>query len=489
MSLKLAYNIARGALSTGGAAASVVSRNVANADNPDAARKSSVVATDATGATYLTGIAAQVSNAVLEQAMVSGAARSRHEVATSLIERLAAIVGDPELEGSPAAGIGDLRKVLQTAAGAPHDASALQAGVTAAKELASRLNASVEMVADVRTDAGARLSEGVAELKSLLADFGEENREIVSGTARGRDVTDASDRRNGLMRKISEFVEIRATMREGNDMMLHLASGVTLFETSAREIALDTTAPITTGQPGAPLRIDGVALPLDGSVGGRLGGLLVVRDDIAIKAGRQLDEIARGLIASTAESDQSALPSGPDQAGLFTYPGGPALPLAGVVVDGLASSIRVHANVDPEEGGIVDRLRDGGISNPADSRYTYNSTSAAGFSGRLIQLASSLSASHMFDAATGITSSTGGVLGFAADSAGWIEATRAASQDALETETVRAGSALGAWQSAVGVNLDDELAKLISLERSYQASSRLLTSVTGMFDALLSATR
>ena len=48
--------------------------------------------------------------------------------------------------------------------------------------------------------------------------------------------------------------------------------------------------------------------------------------------------------------------------------------------------------------------------------------------------------------------------------------------------------ALTAWQDSVSINLDDELTSLIALERSYQASSRLITTVNSMFDALLGAT-
>lgn len=213
MSLTLAYSIARGALTTGGAAASIVSRNVANADNPNSSRKSAVIGADATGSTYLIGISGVVSNAVLEQVMESGAARSRQEVVSGYLEKLQSVVGDPESEGSAAAGIGALRVALQTATGAPHDPSVLQAVVTAATGLASTLNEAAEMVARVRTDANDELQQGISQLKVLLDEFAGVNREVMTGTARSSDVTDANDRRNGLMRQISDLIEVRATFR------------------------------------------------------------------------------------------------------------------------------------------------------------------------------------------------------------------------------------------------------------------------------------
>ncbi|MGD9713713.1 MAG: flagellar basal body rod C-terminal domain-containing protein, partial [Thermomicrobiales bacterium] len=242
------------------------------------------------------------------------------------------------------------------------------------------------------------------------------------------------------------------------------------------------------GQAGPVLRIDGVPLGDDSAIGGRLGGLLQVRDDAALKFGQQVDEIARGLIQATAEADQSATPTLPDLAGLFTYDGGPALPASGAVVNGLAARIVVNANVDPAQGGDLTLLRDGGISSPGNSAYVYNASGGAGFSGRIDQLIEMLSAGQPFDAATGVGTSADGVMGFAADSIGWLQRLRSNVSDQLETRTVVANRALATWQNRVGVSVDDEMTVLISLERSYQATSRLITTVNGMFDALLRAT-
>jgi len=216
---------------------------------------------------------------------------------------------------------------------------------------------------------------------------------------------------------------------------------------------------------------------------------MIARDNELFKLGRQLDEIARGLIVSTAESDQSSAATLPDLAGLLTYGGGPALPPSGVVVDGLAGSIRVNANADPARGGALNRIRDGGISDPGAPGYNYNGTSGLAFNGRLIELIDSLASTQQFDPATGLASSPGGVQQYASTSAGWLNEQRRTSSEVDENQAVLADRALGAWQSRVGVNLDTELAALIALERSYQASTRLISSVNSMFDSLLDATR
>jgi flagellar hook-associated protein 1 FlgK len=244
------------------------------------------------------------------------------------------------------------------------------------------------------------------------------------------------------------------------------------------------------GQPGGALRIDGI--PFTGAqgakLGGALGGALQVRDVIAPSFGRQIDEVARGLIETFAEADQSSAASAPALAGLFTYSGGPGLPVAGVVVPGMARSIRVNPNGDPAQGGDLARLRDGNLSAPGNPSYNYNPSGATGFSGRLRQLAGDLSSARTFDVAAGLGTDKN-LLQFATDSAGWLESERASAADDLQQKQVLSERAAGAWHSAVGINLDEELTTLMSLEKSFQASSRMISTVSAMFDALLQMAR
>jgi flagellar hook-associated protein 1 FlgK len=488
MSLSVAYNIARDGLASAALASSVVSRNVASADDPAAARKSTAVTVEAGGAVRLQSIVNAIDNALLERAIETSSEQSRLEVVAGALEQLGAIVGDPQAGASLPARIGDLRNALQTAAAAPHDEAAARQVLVAAGAIVTALNGAADLVGRVRTRAQADLAEGASRLTDLLADFAQVNGAILTGAAGRRDVTDAIDHRNALLREIAGLVDVRPALRDGNDMMLFLSSGATLFETSPRAITFDAGAPVVPGQPGPALCIDGIPLANAAAVGGRLGGLLEVRDRHAARLGTQLDEIARGLISATAEKDQSVPASLPDLAGLFTYAGGPALPPAGTATAGLAASIRLNANADPMAGGLLSRLRDGGIAAPGDPSYVYNSSGAAGFSGRLRELVEQLTASRAFDPAAGLGTADTGVLAFATASAGWLEGERSASSQRLEDKKVSSERALSAWQSRVGINVDEEMTTLIALQRSYQASSRLITTVGAMLDALLRAT-
>ncbi|MFM9938870.1 MAG: flagellar hook-associated protein FlgK [Hyphomicrobiaceae bacterium] len=488
MSLTIAYSIAREGLAASALSTSVASRNIASADNPNIARKTAHLVSDANSGIRMTSVIGAVDGALLERALGSLSAQNAHTARAAALSELGSVVGDPQAASSPAATIGALRTALQLAATAPHDETAARGVLEAAKTVAGAVNEMATLVDAVRHDAQAALGDGAARLETLLRDFGAVNEAVVKDTVRRADISDHIDRRNALLLDIAELIDVRPLVRDGNDMMLFLANGTTLFETAPRKISFDGGAALLPTGPGPALYIDGTPIGHADGIGGTLGGLLSVRDDIALTVGRQADEIARGLIVATAEWDQASVPSLPASAGLFTYDGGPGLPPTGIATPGLAAMFKVNPAVDPDAGGVLARLRDGGITGPDDPSYIYNTNGGAGFSDRLRGLLQQMTQAQSFDPDSGLTASGVGVLAFATESAGWIEGERSTQSARLETEKVLSERTLGAWQSRVGINVDAEMLTLIALQRSYQASSRLITAVNEMFDSLLRAT-
>jgi flagellar hook-associated protein 1 FlgK len=271
-------------------------------------------------------------------------------------------------------------------------------------------------------------------------------------------------------------------------MAVYTDSGVTLFDKSPRKVTFDASQSLSAGTTGAAVYADGVPIAGTGhvmSIGtGKLAGLVEVRDSIAPAYQSQLDEIARGLVEAFAETDQSASPTLPPAAGLFTYAGGPAVPAPGTLVSGLASSIKVNPNVDPTQGGNAELVRDGGISDPGNPAYTYNTTGAASFTDRIQELISTLDANRTFDASTQIASSAS-LSDYAKASVSWIEALRQSASSGAEYSKTVADRATSALSQDTGVSLDEEMTNLLDLERTFQASSRLINTVNSMLSTLL----
>ena len=488
MTLSVGLNAALSGLATTAEQTAVVSRNVARAGDPYASRKTANLVTLPGGGVKLASITRTSDAALFDKMLVATSSAGTKQTIVDALDRLDQTINDPELDASPAALISKLSEALQNYATAPQDSVAARSAVAAAGDLVQGLHDATDVVQQVRAAADTDMAAAVDHVNTLLAQFETVNREIVGGTRRGEDVTDQLDQRDQILASLAEEIGIRTVRRTDDDMAIYTDSGLTLFDGSARSVTFDRTLAFSPTTTGNAVYVDGV--PITNSQGplaaktGRLAGLATVRDNIAVTYQNQLDEIARGLIDTFAESDQSATPTLPDVPGLFTYPGAPAMPAAGTIVTGLAGSIIVNPSADPTQGGDPNLLRDGGMSgNPA---YIYNTSGGAGFPDRLQQLLDSLDTQQAFDpAAQAAPSET--LARFASSSAAWLQQMRQTASNDADYQNALLQRSSEALSNATGVNLDEEMSRLLELERSYQASTRLITTIDNMLGALLQA--
>lgn len=493
MSLSSALNVAQSSLTATSTQTSVLSRNVAGADDPNYNRKFGTVITTYGGAVKVASIGRAMDSVLFAAKLGATATTSGQQAIVDALEQLEATVNDPELDQSLAAKLGDLTNALQQYGVTPDDPLLAQNVLTKATELARALNEASETVRTVRQQADADMRLGVERVNNLLAEFEVANRAIVKGSQSGADITDQLDTRDRILSQLSEEMGISVATRPNNDMVIYTDGGVTLFETVPRTVSLAPSFALGAGTSGNAVYVDGVPVTGPGAImplkSGQIYGSAIVRDEITVTYQSQLDEIARGLIEVFAESDQTAV--GPDQAGLFTYgpaPGPATIPASGVMVAGLASTIRVNANADPSQGGDLDRLRDGGISDPLDPNYNYNSSGAAGFPDRIQGILTELGTGRSFDPVTG-ADPTDTLVGFAGSSVGWLEAQRQTSTQTLGYETALLQRTTAALSNVTGVDINEEMTLMMELERSFNASSTLISTIDRMLEALLAAVR
>lgn len=488
MSLSVGLDVALSGLSTTAEQTAVVSRNVARANDPYATRKTANIVTTSNGGIRVSSVTRAANTALLEKMLRASSESATQKSIVEALNRLDATIADPELDTSPAAMIQKLGDAIQQYASAPQDPLRAQSAVSAAQNLAETLNAATRTVQDTRAQADAGMADSVTRLNTLLGRFETLNTEIVKGTRIGADVTDYLDQRDALLASIAEEVGIRTVERANGDMAVFTDSGVTLFDVKARTISFDRTLIYTPGTIGNAVVVDGV--PIAGSAGvmlagsGRLTGLAAVRDNISVTYQNQLDEIARGLIEVFAESDQSATPTLPDAPGLFTYPGAPAMPASGTLMVGLAGTIRINPTVDPIQGGDLSLLRDGGMA--GDPAYVYNTTGGSAFADRLNQYVSGLTTSRSFDPSVQLAP-TAALGSFASSSAAWLQEARKFANDNSEYADTVLQRSSEALSNETGVNIDEEMTTLLELERAYQASTRLITSIDNMLKSLLAS--
>jgi flagellar hook-associated protein 1 FlgK len=257
-----------------------------------------------------------------------------------------------------------------------------------------------------------------------------------------------------------------------------------LFETAPRSVSFTPSTAYAAGMGGNPVYIDGVPVGIGtgDEAAGRIAGLVQLRDGVASTMQRQLDEVARGLISAFAETDPASIQ--PDAPGLFTWAGAPGMPPAGILIDGLAGSIRLNAAIDSAQGGNPLLLRDGGANGAA---YVHNAGGSA-YADLLIAYGDRIDATMAFDPAAGVNASAS-LADYSTSAIGWFQGARQEASRASESKEALAVRTAEALSNETGVNVDMEMSLLLDLEHSYEASARLIKAVDDMLTSLFAAVR
>ncbi len=107
--------------------------------------------------------------------------------------------------------------------------------------------------------------------------------------------------------------------------------------------------------------------------------------------------------------------------------------------------------------------------------FNFNTGNDASYSGQLQQLLTNLSANQTFTSA-GQIGTTNTVGGYAIASASWLETQRQSASSESTYQSTLLSSSTTALSNTTGVNLDDEMSKMLDLENTYSATAKLLTT-------------
>ena len=387
----------------------VVSNNIANVNTPGYSREIANVVTNSYGGSDVASITREANAALLEQVSSSTSQAAAQQAISDGLTTLAQTVDDSSSTSStsgadqngasPSAMLSNLQSALTTYADSPTSSSAADAVVSAASDLASSLNSASATVQQVRETADQNMASSVDTINSLLTQFTVANNAVVTGLQTGANVSSAEDTRDSIVTQLAQQLGVSTTVAANGSESIYTDSGVTLFQDTPRTVSFTATPTLVDGANGNAVTVDGV--PITGAnspmpiQSGALAGYAAMRDTLAPEYQAQLDQIAGGLINAFAESDQSAIPTLPSLPGLFTTSGATSLPSM-TATTGLAAAIEVNPNVDPSQGGNPSLLRDGGISDPGNAAYTYNTTGAASYTARIQELIGEISATQSF---------------------------------------------------------------------------------------------
>lgn len=496
MSLTSALNNAQAIFNNTGTQSSVVSNNIANVNNSDYSRRQAIVTTNMAGA-QVVQIARSNEPALQKAYLANSSSDAAQQLLLNAYSNLqSATLGGNSNEIAPATYLSAFQTAMQTYSGSPSSTTAAQAAVNAAQSLVTSLNNATTAVQTARSDADKQIGSDVDTLNSLLKQFQTANDAVTSATTTAGPTSsalaDAMDQRDSVLKQISQIVGVTAVTRGNNDMALYTSSGTTLFETIPRTVTFTPTNTYTADKsgPGNSVYIDGVALtPGQGAnttAQGSLQAGLQVRDDIAPTYQKQLDEIARGLVTTFAESDKTN-PANPTMAtGLFTYSGATTWtsgtgPSSATVVAGLAGSLTLSSAAVANPNLV----RDGGING---ANYVVNKNSDSGYSTQLDAYITGMNTKMSFDGNAG-SDTRASLMDYSSSSIGWLEGQRSTATTAAENTSAAVSRSSSAYSNATGVNLDEELTLMMNIEQSYKAGTKILSAVNDMLQSVLDIAR
>ncbi len=460
MSLTAALGIAKSGLSVTAVRADMVSRNIANAGTEGFSRKSERTVSMENGAVKVGGFERQVDGMLsrLDRSNVS-----RMGALQTMVDGMKAytdFLGQPSDKISPAALMGDLKAAFVTLNGAVSEGSAQVATVTAARNLTSNLRSLSATLTSIGNEVEMNIRYEVADLNNFLSGIAKLNRQMLAESAGTSRMVEYKDHMDRLLQSVAGVLDLQTTTDANGIVSVLTGGGVELVTgPDIHDVAFDAaTGRLTAGDVDMTPGMNNRSFSE-----GSLAGLFSLRNDTIPGWSSELDTLAAALVDGfeTVPLDAGL--------GLFTDDGGPYDPVA---IDGLASRIAINSAADPDQGGDPRLLQNGG--NPA---LPAGNTSVAD-----AMLA-------LFNTPTGIVGRDFGESAGLTDMATNI----VASQQKLRADTEansRSASTAAATISASrenlqGVDVDDELQKLLLVEQSYAANAKVLTAVSGMLDSLI----
>lgn len=489
MSLSASFNSVRTSLTVTSSASSVNARNIEGAGEDGYARRRAVVSSGPDGVRVVR-IERTADELLASRTLAASSRAGEMEALASSQARVAEILSISDSSHSLIGRLGSLSRAIQTASTFPSDAGALASVLNEAKQIVGSLHGSHARLDELSKDADAQIVSSVSALNQKLLEFHEVDTRIAAGPG-DLERSDLLDRRDVILAGIAKDISISRVAKPDGSSALYSTGGVVLYDRGVREFVVRSTGSLDEGPLRASIFIDGVdvssassSMPL---TSGRLAGLLQVRDEIAPNVRYQLDEFAKGLVRAFTEGAPSSDSDIPTMQGLFVLQGHDSVPLLDHVPNA-ARLIAVNSNVDPDLGGNLNLIRDGGISNPADPRYSNNPQGDPGYSSRLLDYISRIGSPQSLSASPGSISQFS-IEEFSEQIIAATGSRRVEAQGIAESARLTAEGFQTMLANATGVNLDEEMATMLNLENSYRASTRLLASVNALYESLFDAIR
>lgn len=330
----------------------------------------------------------------------------------------------------------------------------------AGEALAGDFKRVVRQLGDIQKDIDGQVEMHVGEINKMVKEIAELNEKVASVELQGVPANDQRDRRDLLIKKLNEKVDIK--FAEGDQGMVSVSTaGNVMLVSGYDHLELETSKDPITDRTQIYFKENNSSTPFNITNrirAGALGGVLTVRDGLINQLHGSINELA-GTIATEVNASHAQGLDRKSRAGgdFFEIEDGAA---------GVAGGLKVADEIQEDVSRIAAAAHN---KAPGDNTVAH--------------VIANLQAKEIFDdnsATVGdFYSSQIGQVGVLANRAN-------------RTRESQAGvvQQLGILRDSVsGVSLDEETVKMIEYQKAFDASARLIKTADEMFDTVLNLKR
>jgi len=394
--------------------------------------------------------------------------------------RMSSALGEPGDAGALANLFTSFESAITAAAGDPASNSLQLDVIAKANALINSFNAISTNNAQIRVDADTEIARQVDTLNNALERVHDLNLEIRSRVNGSGDINALVDTRQKLIDEIGQIVPVNVVKREHGQVALFTPAGGTLLDGRVTTFDFSPTGTITHAMTLglgslSGLDVNGTPTPVGSGIGffdgGSLEALFNTRDVDVPAFNAQVDALARDLVERFQDPavDPTLLAT---DAGLFTD-GGAFFSVANE--NGLAGRLSLNALADPAQGGNAWTLRDG---------LNAVAQGPAGLNTIFRNLEAALQSTRAPSANMGITASMS-ASGFASELTSQSAFASARADEDAAFSSAELSSLREAETSRIGVDSDEQMQRLLEIEKAYAANARVMSVIDGLLGQLL----
>ncbi len=365
------------------------------------------------------------------------------------------LLGSPELGLN--SGLEEFFNAVHEVANDPTSVSARQALLSQGEVLANRFNTLDGQLLNFGREIDNEISVAVDDVNTLIQGIADLNVAIVANTsADGGKPNDLLDKRDQLITKLAEFVSVSTIEESSGAVSVFVGNGQALVTGSSfipLSVIEDTsTTPLRNSIGYGPSAID-ISAQL---TGGRIGGVLAVRNEVIDPARTQLSSLAFSFVNTLNTQNQ-----------------------AGIDLDGNAGGLifgDLSAIAATDYAGAISVV----MTDPRKIAASSTSNSGVGNNENALAMAQLQLTKTVASGTQTFADAYGVLVANVATKTHQADLGQQTQKGLLDQVKLRA-------DSVSGVNLDEEAANLIKFQQAYQAASQIITVSNTVFNALINS--